>query len=671
VTPVRHARRLWLAVLAAAVVVAPSTALAGPAVAGAEADAGGGGAEAQVTLFPTDQLTVRDPSQLTGRRVALPMPDCAVAPTDCQDIALINQLDGFDLDPQVSLRFRGPVDPAAVAAGVQISAVSGRGAGGQHSDRPQIGLNRIVYDAATSTVYGHPTQQLAPHTTYRLTVRPTDPGHPLSAATTFTTESAPTGLLQMRRQLDDGSAYAAAGIPPQDRGLNFDGVFPADQVTGLSYTADKGSVGGTGTAPVPNTSVTNAGYYAFGSLRTPSWLTQDVATPQTSTSGRGPVVQGANRVGFAMIVPAGPAPAGGWPVAVFGHGFTRSKMDLFLSADINAKAGIATVAIDVVGHGYGPGSTINVSTLDGTTARLPAHARGFDQDANGAIGDTEGAFTPSQPSRLASISSRDGLRQTVADIMSLVRATRSGVEVPGAGGAHLSTAPVSYYGQSFGGIYGLMLGGTDPQVPVVAPNVAGGPVVEVARLSVSFRPLVANDLGHRQPSLLNGGYDGFTESLPLYGDPPVTRPAAGAIAIQQVLARETWIQRSGSPETFAPLLRLSPPRGSEPKQVLMQNAYGDQTVPNPTTATVLRAGHLQDVESLYRNDKTPNAGTNPHGFLLDPTFGLGNLPGQQEIVTFLVSGGRTRIDPDGPLPVWEVPVTDLAVLERLNFSSPP
>lgn len=40
-------------------------------------------------------------------------------------------------------------------------------------------------------------------------------------------------------------------------------------------------------------------------------------------------------------------------------------------------------------------------------------------------------------------------------------------------------------------------------------------------------------------------------------------------------------------------------------------------------------------------------------------------------MTFLVSGGTTRIDPDGPLPVWEVPVTDLAVLERLNFSSPP
>jgi hypothetical protein len=40
-------------------------------------------------------------------------------------------------------------------------------------------------------------------------------------------------------------------------------------------------------------------------------------------------------------------------------------------------------------------------------------------------------------------------------------------------------------------------------------------------------------------------------------------------------------------------------------------------------------------------------------------------------VTFLVSGGTTRIDPDGPLPIWEVPVTDVAVLERLNFPSSP
>ena len=81
--------------------------------------------------------------------------------------------------------------------------------------------------------------------------------------------------------------------------------------------------------------------------------------------------------------------------------------------------------------------------------------------------------------------------------------------------------------------------------------------------------------------------------------------------------------------------------------MLFQNAFGDQTVPNPTNYTVLAAGHLFDRESLYRNDKTAQAGHNPHGFLLDPSFVQGNVPGQTQIVTFFASDGTTIIDPDG------------------------
>jgi hypothetical protein len=172
------------------------------------------------------------------------------------------------------------------------------------------------------------------------------------------------------------------------------------------------------------------------------------------------------------------------------------------------------------------------------------------------------------------------------------------------------------------------------------------------------------------PSLLNGGFDGFTESMPLRGAAPVLNPAPGAIPIQIVLAQSTWLDRSGGPETYAPLLRLDPPPGSGVKRVLFQNAYGDQTVPNPTNYTVLAAGHLFDRESLYRNDKTAQAGKNPHGFLLDPSFVAANVPGQAQIVTFFLSGGTTIVDPDGPGPVWETPISDPSVLLTINFPSP-
>jgi len=533
------------------------------------------------------------------------------------------------------------------------------------------GIDRVVYDAATHTVYAHPATQLAPGTTYRIVVHGSRGSGLPTSVTRFTTESATSGLLAMRRQLDDGSAFHAAGIGSGAQRLRIEHVFPATGAT-LAYTADLGS-GKTLTSQVLNSSSLAAGSYVFGSYLAPSWLDRSIAIPQTSTRGPGPAVTGRARVPFVLIVPAGTAPRGGWPVAVFGHGFTRTDADLFLAADLNASKGLATIATDVVGHGYGAKSTWTVTSA-GTTTTFPAYARGFDQNHDGTITSTEGVSTPIQPAPDAAISNRDGLRQTVADIMTLVRYVGRGVTVPAAGALGTATTlrptAVAYYGQSFGGIYGVMLGGTDPKVPVVAPNVSGGPISEIARLSPAFRPLVTQDLALRQPPLLNRGYDGFTESMPLRGDPPVTTPAPGALAIQAAIADETWLNRSGSPETFAPLLRQSPPAGSPVKRVLFQNGFGDQTVPNPTTYTELLAGHLFSRESFYRNDKTANAGSNPHGFLLNPTFVPGNLLAQQQMSTFLASGGTTTIDPDGPLPVFEVPITDPRVLLNLNFANP-
>src|ERR1035441_5672952 len=48
--------------------------------------------------YPTDALTTPDSTQKNGMRINLPMPDCATAPSDCQDVQLINQLDGFQTE---------------------------------------------------------------------------------------------------------------------------------------------------------------------------------------------------------------------------------------------------------------------------------------------------------------------------------------------------------------------------------------------------------------------------------------------------------------------------------------------------------------------------------------------------------------------------------------------
>jgi hypothetical protein len=131
-----------------------------------------------------------------------------------------------------------------------------------------------------------------------------------------------------------------------------------------------------------------------------------------------------------------------------------------------------------------------------------------------------------------------------------------------------------------------------------------------------------------------------------------------------------WLDRSGSPETFAPLLRRRPAPGVPAKRVAYQIAFGDQTVPNPTSATIVRGGGLLDVTTFYRNDRTPTAGGDPHGFLLDPRITGRNL-GQRQVVELLDSEGASIIDPDGGSNVFETPVTGPLSLERLNFALAP
>ena len=201
-----------------------------------------------------------------------------------------------------------------------------------------------------------------------------------------------------------------------------------------------------------------------------------------------PAVQGTNRLYFNLFLPAGTAPAGGWPVAIYGHGFTDNKNGSpFLVAGSMARRGIATIAINVVGHGCGPLGTLIVNRTAGGPVVLSAGGRGFDQDGNATIDSTEGV-NAAPPQTL--VASRDGLRQTVIDLMSLVREIEVGMDVDGNGTRDLDPSKISYFGQSFGGIYGTKFLAVEPNVRLGVPNVPGGAIVEIARLSPAFRPLV-------------------------------------------------------------------------------------------------------------------------------------------------------------------------------------
>jgi hypothetical protein len=93
--------------------------------------------------FPSDLFTVQDSSHNTGRRVNLPKPDCTVRPSDCEDLDVINTLDGFNLQPRMSIPFDGTIDPATVRSDT-VFLVSLGDVSSYFGDRSRRGRGRRV-----------------------------------------------------------------------------------------------------------------------------------------------------------------------------------------------------------------------------------------------------------------------------------------------------------------------------------------------------------------------------------------------------------------------------------------------------------------------------------------------------------------------------------------------
>ncbi|MEJ7608585.1 MAG: hypothetical protein WKF37_20520 [Bryobacteraceae bacterium] len=129
-------------------------------------------ARPEIGPFPTDALTVADTSQKTGLRVNLPLPDCAVQTTTCETYRLLNELDGFNLHPRVSVRFSGPVSPGSAQSGVVILWLNNLTAEerGLQPAGHVTALERAIIDPATNTLYAKPVDAMDQHRRYLLVI---------------------------------------------------------------------------------------------------------------------------------------------------------------------------------------------------------------------------------------------------------------------------------------------------------------------------------------------------------------------------------------------------------------------------------------------------------------------------------------------------------------------
>lgn len=679
--------------------------------------------------FPSNRFTELDFSNLTNLQVRLPEPDCAVQVSECQDLEVINTLDGFNLQPRLSVPFSGPIDVSTVDSSnvflVRLGDVTDLRDRLHSHRRPQrIGINQIVFDPDSNTLHVESDELLEQHTRYALIVtndvRDTrgkrvkagdfakfrNPGRApgadprlllyrlelwealaaagvppgkVVAASVFTTQSATAVLEKVRDQIKS-AVPAPADFVLGDGGERT--VFALNDIAGITFNRQVGTAPAFRADAVPVAALHifpgAVGTVAFGRYRSPDYLNEARFIPAVGTRLGAPQVQRTEDVHFTLVLPAGPAPAGGWPVVVFGHGFGGERHTLMAVAATMAAHGLATVGINVVGHGGGPLGEFVVDRVAGADVTLAAGGRGIDQDGDGDIESTEGVNAGP-----TIISNRDGLRQTVIDIMQLVRVIETGgMDVDGDGASDLSRSRIYYSGISFGGIYGTMALAVEPAFRAGVPNVPGGPIIDIARLSPVFRPLVTQILATRNPPLLNVAGPpapplfGFDENIPLRNRAPLVNAVAGAMPIQSLIERTEWVSQSGNPVAYARHVRREPLAGNAPKPVIYQFAKGDRTVPNPTTTNILRAGDLADVTTYFRNDLVvaaiPGAPTDPHPFLANianPAVATLALAAQAQIATFFATDGALIVDPDGPGPFFETPIEG-ELPEELNFIEP-
>jgi hypothetical protein len=680
--------------------------------------------------FPADRFTVADGTQLTGLRVNLPRPDCSVRPSDCDDIEVLNALDGFNLQPRLSIPFTGAIDPATVSSDTvflfKLSCLVSNCPGGS-----RVGINQVVWDPATNTLYAESDALLDQDTRYLLVVtndirdpsgeridadqfrdvlhsgQTNDPAETayrqallaaldrlketgmspgqVAAASLFTTESATAVLEKIRDQL------AQTTPAPADFLLGANGertVFPFADVASISWRRQETTAPTFTTISVPLSSLRIVpgaiGTIAFGRYRSPEYENAEGVIPSVGTAAGGPVVQRTNDLYFNLFLPSGPEPAGGWPVVIGGHGAgvngkNAGNIPLAAAAKL-AQHGLATITINAVGHGGGPLGTLTVTKADTSTVTLPDGGRNIDRNGNGVYEQPAGSlpegFYTAPGGREAIVFARDAVRQTVVDLMQLVREIQVGIDVDGDSVPDLDPSQIYYFGNSAGGIYGTDLVALDPAVRAAVLGAAGGSAAEVARLNAAgpFRAFLGRLLGTRTPSLLNlspGSLDPinsgntlypFNENLPPRDQPPLVNGVPGAIAIQNEIERIEWAEESADPTAYAPHLREAPLAGVPAKRVLFSFAQGDPVVRNTTTGNILRSGALADRTLYFRglDAYAPNqpSPTDLHEFLFRfTTAGIGYaLAGQETVATFLASDGNNTIDPDGAGPLFEVPI---------------
>ena len=405
------------------------------------------------------------------------------------------------------------------------------------------------------------------------------------------------------------------------------------------------------------------------------------------------------RVDFTLAVPKAIAPVTGYPVTIFGHGFTRSRDDGLAIANSLAKAGQATLSTDALFHGERTSCTgskaVTGQPTDDAACADPA-AQECNEDAlaglcvandiatrnacvPGPAGDTactlagQGRCVPEAKAPLAGkcqnadfkraaagaapvisgwnlfnptnlFATRDNLRQQVIDLAQLVRVLKGQPGAFGGVGPTLDTTKLAYLGQSLGGITGTLFNAVSPDTTNVVLNVPGGALSQLILIAPSFAA---------QKQIL-------LDTLAAQGIQPGTPDFDQFIAVTQWILDPADPANMGQRLTHPIDIAAGVPAPNVNRRALIQFIEGDQTVPNLTSFALISGANrafapmtpsfgcaaplfcYEFTQASDGFDEATAPAVSRHGFLLQPPSGtMGpalTTKAQMQAATFLATG---------------------------------
>jgi len=278
-----------------------------------------------------------------------------------------------------------------------------------------------------------------------------------------------------------------------------------------------------------------------------------------------PVLTGMQTVPLLVTIPRTAKPANGWPIVIFGHGITRSRMDLLAIADSFAAAGYVAVAMDFPMHGISPDATPQYAPfwIENTPFAPIANERTFDVDyINNATGEVvvdddgnivgDGLIDPSGSHAVSAglsnmLVGRDLIRQGETDL-SVLAVSIASMDFDGDNTPDTDGSNIGYASQSWGSIHGIVFTAIEPLVTRSFLSVPGGSIARFAEASASFGPVIRAGLASK------GVYPGTAEYESFF------------LVWQTVLDSADPINWAAAAATNTP--------------ILLHEVINDQTIPN-------------------------------------------------------------------------------------------